>query len=158
MSISTYKLNIGDLSIDVVKKNIKNLHLSVYPPHGRVKISAPLKLSDETLRLFAISKLSWIKKQQAKYQAQIRQSPREYVSGESHYFLGNRYLLNVIYHKSAPKVIIRNKTYLDLYIKEGSNQAQREKVIIDWYRQQLKQEIPPLIQKWENIIGVTINE
>ena len=103
-------MKIGDFVIDVVKKDIKNLHLGVYPPDGRVRIASSDKLSDDTIRLFAISKLGWIKRKQAQFQAQPRQSPKEYVSGESHYFQGDRYLLNVIYHRSAPKVVIRNKT------------------------------------------------
>ena len=151
-------MKIGDLLIDVVKKDIKNLHLGVYPPDGRVRIASPSKVSDESIRLFAISKLSWIKKQQAKFQAQSRQSPREYVSGESHYYKGDRYLLNVIYHQAAPKVVIRNKTYIDLYVREGSSQQQREKVLIEWYRQQLKAELPDLIAQWQQIIGVSIND
>ncbi len=151
-------MKIGDLLIDVVKKDIKNLHLGVYPPDGRVRIASPSKVSDESIRLFAISKLSWIKKQQAKFQAQSRQSPREYVSGESHYYKGDRYLLNVIYHQAPPKVVIRNKTYIDLYVREGSSQQQREKVLIEWYRQQLKAELPDLIAQWQQIIGVSIND
>ncbi len=151
-------LNNSQLIIDVVKKDIKNLHLSVHPPDGRVRIASPLKVSDESIRLFAISKLNWIKKKQAKFQAQSRQSPREYLSGESHYFKGDRYLLNVIYHPAPPKVVIRNKTYLDLYVRCGSIQEQREYVLINWYRQQLKAELPSLIAKWEKIIGVTIND
>lgn len=158
MTTDTYQITIGNLLIDVVRKDIKNLHLAVYPPHGRVRIATPLKVDDERIRLFVISKLNWIKKQQAKFQSQVRQSPREFISGESHYFKGYRYVLNVIYHKSSPKVVIRNKTYLDLYVREGSTQAQREKVLIDWYRQQLRQEISPLIEKWQRIIGVTVNE
>lgn len=148
----------SQLIIDVVKKDIKNLHLGVYPPDGRVRIASPLKVDDETIRLFAISKLRWIKKNQAKFQAQPRQSKREYVSGESHYYKGDRYLLNVIYHSSAPKVVVRNKTYIDLYVRHGSIQEQREQVLINWYRQQLKAEIPRLIAKWEEVIGVKTND
>ena len=151
-------MKIGDLIIDVVKKDIKNLHLAVYPPDGRVRIASPLKLDDESIRLFAISKLGWIKKKQAKFQAQPRQSPREYVSGETHYFKGDRYLLNVIYHQATPKVVIRNKTYLDLYVRHGSIREQREQVLTNWYRQQLKAELPILIAKWEKIIGVSVND
>lgn len=151
-------MKVGDLSINVVKKDIKNLHLAVYPPDGTVRIASPLKVDDETIRLFAISKLKWIKKNQAKFQAQPRQSPREYVSGESHYYQGDRYLLNVIYHSSAPKVVVRNKTYIDLYVRHGSIQEQREQVLTNWYRQQLKSEIPQLIAKWEQVIGVSTND
>ncbi len=157
-NIRNYQLRIGNLLIDVVKKDIKNLHLSVHPPNGRVRIASPLRVDNETIRLFAISKLGWIRKKQAKFQAQSRQSPREYVSGESHYYKGDRYLLNVIYHQAAPKVVIRNKTYIDIYVRYGSIQEQREQVLTNWYRQQLKAEIPNLIDKWQQIIGVSIND
>jgi predicted metal-dependent hydrolase len=153
-----HQITVGELVIDVVRKDIKNLHLAVYPPDGRVRIATPLRLDDEAVRLFAISKMRWIKKRQAQFEAQQRQSKREYVSGESHYFQGHRYLLNVIYQAGAPKVVIRNKTYLDLYVREGSNEEQRRKVLLDWYRRHLKNDIPPLIEKWEAKIGVTVNE
>jgi predicted metal-dependent hydrolase len=153
-----HQISVGNISIDVVRKDIKNLHLGVYPPNGRVRIAAPLKIDDEAVRLFAISKMAWIKKQQLKFKAQERQSERRFVSGESHYYKGNRYLLNVIYHNAAPKVEIRNKTYIDLYVRVGSTKEQREKVLIEWYRKQLKNQIPPLMDKWQKIIGVKVND
>lgn len=152
------QITIGDITIDVIKKDIKNIHLGVYPPDGRVRIASPLKVTDETIRLFVLSKLTWIKKHQAKYQNYHRPDPREYVSGESHYFRGDRYLLNVIYYECSPPVIIRNKTHIDLYVKPGSSQADREKVMNNWYRQELKKLIPPLIDKWQKIIGVQVQE
>ena len=153
-----HQIIVGELVIDVVRKDIKNLHLAVYPPDGRVRIATPLRLDDEAVRLFAISKISWIKKRQAQFEAQQRQSTREYVSGESHYFQGHRYLLNVIYQPGLPKVVIRNKTYLDLYVREGSNEAQRRTVLQEWYRQHLKNNIPMLVEKWEEIMDVTVTE
>lgn len=149
---------IGNITIEVVRKNIKNLHLGVYPPDGRVRIASPLKFDQETIRLFAISKLSWIKKHQAKFQAQHRQPPREYISGETHFLRGDRYRLNVINHYSAPAVRIRNKTYIDLYVQPNSTKEEREKIINNWYRQELKNLLPPLIAKWEKIIGVEVKE
>jgi len=153
-----HQITLGNISIDVVRKDIKNLHLGVYPPNGRVRIASPLKIDDEAVRLFAISKMAWIKKHQLKFEAQQRQSKRQFVSGESHYYKGNRYLLNVIYHNAAPKVEIRNKTYIDLYIRVGSTLEQREKVLTEWYRRQLKDQIPPLIDKWQKIIGVEVSD
>jgi len=153
-----HQITLGNISIDVVRKDIKNLHLGVYPPNGRVRIASPLKIDDEAVRLFAISKMAWIKKHQLKFEAQQRQSKRQFVSGESHYYKGNRYLLNVIYHDAAPKVEIRNKTYIDLYIRVGSTLEQREKVLTEWYRRQLKDQIPPLIDKWQKIIGVEVSD
>lgn len=153
-----HQITVGSLSIDVVRKNIKNLHLAVYPPDGRVRIATPLNVDDEAVRLFAISKLAWIKKHQVNFNTQDRQSEREFVSGESHYFQGNRYLLNVIYYQGNHQVEVRNNTYIDLYIREGSDEAQRKNLMMSWYRQQLKQDIPPLIAKWEQIMNVKVND
>ncbi len=151
------KLIVNDIEIELIKKNIKNLHLSVHPPNGRVRISAPKRMDDEAIRLFVISKLSWIKKQRSKFVKQERQSEREFVSGESHYFLGERYLLNVNYtNKRKQGVKIRNKTYIDLFAREGSTKEQRQNVMKEWYRRELKALIPPLIEKWEQIIGVKV--
>jgi len=153
-----HQIQVGSMLVDVVRKDIKNLHLAVYPPAGRVRIATPLKVDDESVRLFAISKLAWIRKQQTKFRNQQRQSRREYVYRESHYFQGNRYLLNIIEHAAPPKVILRNKAYIDLYVREGSSQRQRQKVMTEWYRGRLKEQIPPLIEKWQNIIGVRVKE
>lgn len=152
------RFTVRDIEIELVKKDIKNLHLSVLPPNGRVRISAPKKMDDDTIRLFAISKLSWIKKQKAKFKKQERLPEREFVSGESHYFLGHRYLLNVIYtNKRRQGVEICNKTYLDLFVRKGSTKEQRKNVMKEWYRDELKALIPPLIEKWEPILGVKVN-
>lgn len=153
------KIIINDIEIELTKKNIKNLYLSVHPPDGRVKISAPYRMNMDSIRLFVISKISWIKRQQSKFKNQERQPEREYVSGESHYFLGQRYLLNVIYtNKRKQGVEIRNKRYIDLYVRENTPKYLRERVMIEWYRKQLKELIPPLIAKWEPIIGVKVKE
>ena len=103
MSTEMHQIIVSEMVVDVVRKNIKNLHLAVYPPHGRVRVAAPLLVDDEAVRLAVISRLAWIKRQQAKFEAQERQSSREYISGESHYYLGNRYLLNVVYHDGPPR-------------------------------------------------------
>lgn len=153
-----YQITVGNIAIDVVRKDIKNLHLGVYPPSGRVRIATPLKINDEAVRLFAISKMAWIKKQQLKFETQERQSKRRFVSGESHYYKGRRYLLNVIYHNAAPKVEIRNKTHIDLYVRVGSTCEKRERVLTKWYRKQLKDQIPALIDKWQQIIGVEVDD
>ncbi len=146
------------LLVDVVKKPIKNINLSVYPPDGRVRISAPWQVDDATIRAFAIAKLEWIRQKQAKILARPRQAAKQYISGESHYYKGDRYLLNVIDSNLASKVVIRDRTRLDLYVKKGSDQEQRTKVLTKWYRQQLKAELPDLIAHWQEIIGVQIND
>ena len=151
------QITVSDITIDVVRKNIKNLHLAVYPPTGRVRIATPLNVDDEAVRLFAISKLSWIKKHRRSFASQRRETKREYVSGESHYVEGHRYLLNVIYQNAIPKVEIRNKKYIDLYVRTSSTAEQRERVMTKWYRQRLKERIPALIEKWQTIIGVQVD-
>jgi predicted metal-dependent hydrolase len=153
-----HKIMVSDILIDVIRKDIKNLHIAVYPPTGRVRIAVPLRVDDESVRLFAISKLPWIKSQRLKFETQERETQREYVSGESHYFEGNRYLLNVIYHNAPPEIEIRNKEYIDLYVRSGSTVQQRERVITEWYRRSLKEKIPALIEKWQTIIGVQVND
>lgn len=151
-----HQITVNGMVVDVVRKKIKNLHLAVYPPSGRVRVAAPLHIDDEAVRLAVISRLAWIRKQQAKFERQERQSRREYVSGESHFYQGNRYLLNVIYCDGIPKVILRNNTHIDLLVRNGSDTAKRGHILQEWYRQQLKDAIPLHIAKWEVIIGVEI--
>ena len=153
-----HNIQVADFTIEVVRKDIKNLHLAVYPPNGRIRIAAPLRIDDEAVRLFAISKLTWIKRHQANFDSQERQTQRECISGESHYFNGVRYLLNVIYQQEKPRVDIRQKKYIDLYVREGSTKEQRQKVINEWYRKHLKELIPGLVEKWEKTIGVKTND
>jgi predicted metal-dependent hydrolase len=123
-----------------------------------VRVAVPLLIDDEAVRLAVISKLAWIKRQQALFQGQDRQSAREYVSRESHYYWGDRYLLNVIYHDAPPQVVIRNRNTLDLFVREGGDTTQRERVLLAWYRQQLKAAIPPIITRWEPIMGTDVVE
>lgn len=150
-------MEISGVKIEVIKKKIKNIHLSVLPPLGRVRISAPIGTNDETIKLFAIKKIGWIKKQIQKYKNQPRQSEREYVSGESHYLWGRRYRLELKYTKKANKVETKGSK-LVLTVREASTQEQREKIMNEWYRAELKAKLPALIEKWEKIIGVKIND
>jgi len=152
-------LNItSGLSIDVVRKDIKNMHLAVYPPTGRIRIAAPLRVNDEAVKLFAISKISWIRKHQRNFVAQDRQSPRQFKERESHYFQGKRYLLRIIEHDAPSKVVFKTKTYIDLYVRPNSTTEQRQTIINEWYREELKKTIQPIITKWEKQIGVTVND
>lgn len=152
------QFTVGEFTVDVVRKGIKNLHLGVYPPDGRVRVATPLSLSDDSVRLFVVSKIPWIRKQQAKFAGQARQTEREYVRWESHYVWGQRYLLNIIEHNAPPHIKLRSKTYLDLYVRPGSTEASRRSVLIEWYRDQLKAQIPALIEKWMPVMGVTVLE
>jgi predicted metal-dependent hydrolase len=149
---------ISDITIDVVRKDIRNIHLAVYPPSGRVRLAAPLNISDDTIRLFAISKLSWIKHQQRKFQGQERITPREYKNRESHYFQGRRYLLNITEKDAPPAVILKNKTMIDLIVRPGTPTEKRHEILTEWYRVQLKKQIPPIIEKWEEVLKVKVND
>lgn len=154
MNTETRHIRVSGITVEVVRKDIKNLHLGVYPPHGRVRVAAPLAVNDDAVRLAVIGKLGWIKRHRAKFAGQERQSPREYVTGESHYFQGRRYRLNVVYQRGPARVNIRNRSTIDLFVPEGSDTARRERVMLDWYRRRLKEQIPPLLGKWEETIGV----
>lgn len=158
MTTERHQIDINGIPIEIVRKNIKNLHLAVYPPNGRVRVAVPLRLDDEAVRLAVISRLGWIRRQQQQFAAQERQSQREMVSGESHYFLGNRYRLAVIEHNAPAAVRIVNNTTLELRIRPGADRDKREAALQRWYRQQLQEQIPPLIAKWETQIGVIVAE
>lgn len=150
-------INLGNISINVIHKDIKNVHLSVHPPQGRVTISAPLQMDLETIRLFSISKLGWIRKQQEKLKKQKREAPREYITRESHYYLGQRYLLKVIEQKAKPKVVLKHNT-IELYIRKGTSTTKRGKILQGWYRQQLRALIPQYIEKLEKKMNVKVAE
>ncbi len=151
------QLKLGDIIIDVEIKDIKNVHLSVYPPSGRVRIAAPLRMNMDTIRIYTISKLTWIKKQQQRFLAQVREAPREYLNKEGHYFLGNRYLLKVI-EQDAPSVVkLRHKT-IELHVRPNTDIQKRQVIMDEWYRQQLKDIAPPIISKWEKVMNLSINE
>jgi len=149
---------VGGITVEVVRKTIKNLHLGVYPPNGRVRVAAPLAVSDEAVKLAVVSRLGWIKRQQAKFDAQPRQSQREMIQGESQYFLGQRYRVNVVEHDKAGKVVLRTKTIMDLYARPEATAEQRERILQRWYRKQLKELVPPLLDKWQQTLGVQIDQ
>ena len=149
------QIKLGDLAVNVVLKNIKNVHLSVHPPTGRVTISAPSRMTLDTIRVFAISKLGWIRQQQRKLQEQERETPREYLDRESHYVWGKRYLLKVSESEQPPSVQLKHNR-MHLRVRPGTDEAKRQAIVEDWYREQVKQAAPPLIAKWEKLLGVTV--
>ena len=151
------QLKLGDITIDVELKDIKNVHISVYPPLGRVRIAAPLRMNMDTIRIYAISKLGWIRKQQQKFLTQVREAPREYLNKEGHYFLGKRYLLKIIEHNAPPVVKVKHNT-IELYVRPNADIQKRQVIMDEWYRQQLKELAPPIIEKWEKVMKVSINE
>jgi predicted metal-dependent hydrolase len=152
------KITISDIKIDVVRKDIKNIHLAVYPPTGRVRIAAPFRVNEDAIRLYAVSKLGWIKRHQRKFKEQERLTPREYKNRESHYYLGKRYLLNVYEADAPPRVVLRSKTYIDMHVRPETPIAKRHEIMNEWYRIQLKKQIPSLIEKWEKKLNVKVSE
>lgn len=157
MSINSFSnIVVSGLEIAIERKDIKNLHIGVYPPYGKIRVATPLKLNDEAVRLAVISRLSWIKKQQQSFLKQPRQTKREMVSGESHYLFGKRYLLDVKYDNTKYQ-IIKTHHKLELFVKENTTIENRLKVLEKYYRENLTIELDKLIAKWENIIGVEID-
>lgn len=147
------QVKLGDISVDVVLKDIKNVHLSVHPPTGRVRIAAPARMKLDTIRVFAISKLGWIKQQQRKLRAQERETPREYLERESHYLWGKRYLLTVREADQPPSIELKHSRMI-LSVRPGSDDERRREVVDAWYRDELKRAAQPLIAKWEPRLGV----
>lgn len=147
------QFHLGEIPVEVVLKSIKNIHLSVHPPRGRVRIAAPLRMELDTIRVFALSKLDWIKRQQKKLRGQARQAPLEYLERESHYVWGKRYLLKVLEHDVPPRVMTKHST-LVLQLRPGADDLKKQSVLDEWYRQQLKDEASALIQKWALHMGV----
>ncbi len=157
MTTDSHSITVSGLSVEVVRKNIKNLHLGVYPPLGRVRVAAPLAVSDDAVRLAVVGKLGWIKRQRAKFEAQPRQSQRRMVSGESHYFMGQRYRLRVVEGSLPMRVVLRGKAALDLFVRPETNTERREELLQAFYRAELKKLIPTLLDKWQPILGVKAN-
>ncbi|MDZ7704020.1 MAG: SprT family zinc-dependent metalloprotease [Trueperaceae bacterium] len=151
----TETIQIGDLSIAVTRKKIKNVHLVVHPPEGRVTLSAPDNTRLEVVRAFAISKLGWIRAQQEKLQNQARETPRDFVERESHYLWGRRYLLTVVEHDTKPSIALDHKR-ITLSVRPGSDRAKRASVIHEWHKSLLHVFIPELISRWEPKLGVKV--
>lgn len=150
------QIEVSGIPVEVVRKDIKNLHLAVYPPHGRVRVAVPLRTSDETVRLAVVSRLGWIRRQQNALEKQERQSKREMVTGESHFVAGRRYRLDVIERDiRSPQVIPSGKT-LKLHVPPGTSGESREAILLKWYRRLLREQIPDLLAKWEPIVGVEV--
>jgi predicted metal-dependent hydrolase len=151
------RLQLGEIAVEVVLKDIKNIHLSVYPPAGKVRISAPSRMTLDTIRVFAISKLGWIKQQQEKLRGQERETPREYLDRESHFVWGKRYLLNVIECDEAPSIELKHSRML-LRLRSVAPGNKKQMVVEAWYREQIRKAVPSLIAKWEPVIGVRVEK
>lgn len=158
MTTEQLRLDVCGIAVEVVRKNIKHLYVGVHPPGGRVRVSAPLRIDKDAIRLAVISRLGWIRKRQAQFEHQERQSEREYVSGECHYFEGRSYRLNVIEQNSPPAVLRLDNNTIILSVRPGSDHVKREKVMDKWYRSQLRDRLPLLVDKWEKKIGVKVKD
>ena len=149
------QIQLGELAIEVVFKDIKNLHLSVHPPVGRVSISAPRRMSLDSIRVFAISRLAWIRQQQHRIREQEREPEREYLDRESHYVWGKRYLLSVV-EREEPLAIELQHNKLVLGVRPGTGRSKRETLLEAWYREQVKLAVPPLVARWEPQLDVKV--
>ncbi len=151
------QLKLAEIAVDVVHKDIKNLHLSVHPPTGTVRIAAPLRMDLDTIRVFAITRLGWIRDQQKKLREQVRETPREYLDRESHYIWGKRYLLNIVEKDATPKVELQHRQ-LVLQVRPATSAEKRQAILDAWYRERLREAAPPMIARWERLLGVQVGE
>jgi predicted metal-dependent hydrolase len=157
-SSTTYQMTVDTVSVEITKRSVKSLRIEVIPPDGRVLVISPIGLNNEAIYSIISKNLNKIKEFQTAFAQQQRETEKEYVSGESHNFAGRRYRLNVIYHAGKGKAEVANNRYINLYVKEGSTKSQKEKVMMELYRQHLKKVIPALIEKWQPVIGVKVED
>jgi predicted metal-dependent hydrolase len=153
-----YHIEVSGLSVEVVRKDIKHFYIGVHPPSGRVRVSAPSRFDDDAVRMAIISRLGWIRRKRAVFAKQERQSQREFVTGESHFFAGRRYRLDVTERNCPPTVHLLNNTKIGLSVRPGTDRDKREAIFHRWYREHLHAQVPPLLAKWEPKMEVTVNE
>ena len=158
IKVKGHLINVQGTPVEVVLKDIKNLHVGVYPPSGRVRVAAPLRFDEDTVRLAVISRLGWIRRKQAEFEQQDRQSQREFVTGESHYFEGRRYRIDVTEREGSPIVRLLNNTKIALRVRPGTDRDKREAILHQWYRRQLRSRVPALLAKWEPKVGAQVTE
>lgn len=158
INLVTNNMNIqlGKISISVARKNIKNVHLTVHPPDGRVTLTAPTQTRSDVLRAYAISKLAWIKSQQKKLEGQARDEPRRFIDRESHYVWGRRYLMTVVQEDVKPTVTLSNMR-VNLVVRPGSSEEKRAEVVHQWHKSLMHEVVPDLIKKWERKLGVKVS-
>lgn len=147
------QLRLADLDIEVIQKDIKNVHLSVYPPDGHVRVSVPRHMPLDTLRAFLVTKVTWIRDEQRNFRAQERREPPLYIDRESHYIWGERYLLQVVERDAPPSVELGRGT-LTLAVRPGSDAAKRDEVLAFWYRDRVREVVGELLPVWERRIGI----
>ncbi|MDN5870795.1 MAG: M48 family metallopeptidase [Nitrococcus sp.] len=158
MSTEHLHLQVNGIPVEVRRKAIKNLHIGVYPPDGRVRVAAPARMDDETIRLAIVSRLAWIRRHQRRFLAQVRESARELVTGESHYYRGQRYRLDVVDAAGRAGVHLTGMSTMELGVPPGTDTAGRRCVLERWYRRELRALVPDLLATWEPIIGKSVAE
>lgn len=158
MSIDRHSFEVRGTRIDVVRKDIKNLHVGVYPPDGRVRVAAPRQLDNSAVRLAVVTRMGWIRRQKASFERQERQSRREYVTGESHYFEGRRYRLVVVERAAPAEVKIVSSRTIKLFVRPNTSRERREAIMHAWYRERLRENFASLLAKWEPRVGVQVAE
>ncbi|RJP65237.1 MAG: M48 family peptidase [Ignavibacteriales bacterium] len=151
-----FRIVLDDIPVEIIYKEIKNIHLIVYPPYGNVKISAPKGIPLETIKYFAASKSGWINKHRAKYKDAELHLNELHDKRECYYHLGKRYDLKIIFHTGKPKIILSENT-IELYTRKGSSLRKKQSLLNEWSREQLKNLIPQFIQKWETRINVSVS-
>ena len=158
MTTEHHHIEVSGIPVEIRRKAIRNLHVGVYPPDGKVRVAAPPHLDDEAVRLAIVSRLGWIRRQQQGFARQARESAREMVTGESHFVGGRRYRLNVVERPGNPRVRVVNNSTLELQVRPGTDRAARQKTLDRWYRREIKACIPELLAAWEPVVGVEISD
>lgn len=156
MSDTQEHIRIDELCLPVRRKAIKHIHIAVYPPDGRVLISAPLEKRPEVIRAFVLSRLGWIRDKQEAFRRQPRESAREFLTRETHYLWGRRYLLRVEEQPTRPGIELRHNEIV-LTVRPDSDRRYRERIMHEWHKRLLRAALPPLIRQWEAVLGVTVN-
>jgi len=151
-------VQIGNLQVEVVRKNIRSLRLTVYAPDGRIRVAVPTRTSTAAIEEFVLARRTWIRKHQEKFQARVHPTEPAYVSGETHYYQGIGHELRILPTTGAPRVSCSENQVLELYVRENSTREQREKILTAWYREQLKRQLPELIAQWQQVVGVRVSE
>lgn len=158
MTTDRRQIEVSGIPVEIVRRQIKHLHVGVYPPHGRVRVAAPLRLDDEAIRLAIVTRLGWIRRKKESFEQQLRQSPREMVTGESHYYQGRRYLLDVLQRAGPQGVQLVNNTTMRLQVRPGADRDARAVVLQRWYRQRLRNQLHELLAKWQPKFECTVAE
>ena len=155
-AVGSTSIVVRGIPVEIVRKDIKYLHLGVYPPEGRVRVAAPIRLDDDVIRLAVIARLAWVRRKRAEFAGQDRQSRREFVSGESHHFEGRRYRLDVVESDGATGIRIRGIAWIEMRVRPATGRDAREAMLYEWYRDRLRERIPGIVAKWESRIGVKV--